>query len=231
MNIICDPAVIKELGSIYIGLGIIKNLEIKNQVENLNSIKDRILSKIKKSYTIENIKDTEIVKAYRNFYWRFMNIDPTKTRPSGEALARRVLKNQDIPIINNIVFSINLVSIETQLSFSAFDLSKIKFPLTIRYAYKEEEFRGIGTRYKILIGNELLLADSEKILCMYAYGDADYTKITSKTKDILLVNYGVPGISGESLEKGIQNGLSYLQKAGGGEIGEIFVSKCAPPEL
>ncbi|MHA1651291.1 MAG: B3/B4 domain-containing protein, partial [Candidatus Helarchaeota archaeon] len=210
--------------------GIIEGVKVVLEANKLSEIKKQIYSKIKSKYSIENIKETPVVNAYRKFYWQFLNIDPTKTRPSGEALVRRVLKNQKIPIINNIVYSINLASIETQLSFSGFDLNKIEPPLIIRYAFPNEAFQGLGTRHKILTGNELLLADTKKILCIYAYGDADMTKITTKTKNILLINYGVPNIADIILEEGIKIGLKYIQEAGGGEIKEVKVTKPAHPE-
>jgi DNA/RNA-binding domain of Phe-tRNA-synthetase-like protein len=230
MKITWDLVVKKEIEPFSTGIGIIKDVLVVNQAESLSKIKNKVFESIKKKYTIDGIKDTPIVNAYRKFYWKYLNIDPTKTRPSGEALARRVLKNQKIPIISNIVYAINLASVQTQLSYSGFDLDKVKGTLIIRYAKLEERFQGIGTRHRILAGNELLLADAEKILCIYAYGDADATKITSNTKNILLVSYGVPKISSEMLKKGIELGLNYIHEAGGGEIEKIIVTRSAPLE-
>ncbi|NVM52765.1 MAG: hypothetical protein HWN66_03595 [Candidatus Helarchaeota archaeon] len=231
MDVIWDPVVKKRIEPFSIGIGTIKNIEVVNQARGLDLIRKRIFENIKNNFTIENIKDSSIVKVYRKFYWQYLNIDPTKIRPSGEALVRRVLNNQKIPIINNIVYSINLVSIQTQLSFSGFDFSKVKPPFKIRYAQPEEVFQGIGTRHRILTGNELLLADTEKVLCIYAYGDGDETKITTKTTNILLVDYGVPNISADILENGIKSGLNYIQETGGGEIGEIKITKSVHQEL
>ena len=230
MDIMWDPAVIKKIEPFSLGLGMIKNVKVVKQAENLEQIRENVFKTVKNEFNIEGIKDTPVVKAYRKFYWQYLDIDPTKIRPSGEALARRVLKGQEIPIINNIVYSINLASIQTQLSYSGFDLGKVKPPLEIRYAQQDEAFQGIGTRHRVLAGNELLLGDAEKILCIYAYGDADATKITASTKDILLVTYGVPDISTEVLKNGIENGLKYIQETGGGKIEKIEVSTSAHPE-
>ncbi|MFX1293956.1 MAG: B3/4 domain-containing protein [Promethearchaeota archaeon] len=231
MEVKWDPKVIEEIEPFFIGLGIIKNVEVNNQIKYLDSIKKEVFEYIENNYTIDDIKDTSVVKAYRKFYWKYLDIDPTKIRPSGEALARRVIKKQRIPIISNIVYAINLASIQTQLSYSGFDWTKVKPPLIIRYAKPKEAFQGIGTRYRILSGKELLLADREKILCIYAYGDADATKITINTKNILLVTYGVPNISCDILKNGIKLGLKYIQETGGGKIEEINVTTSAPQEL
>lgn len=230
MKVVWDAAVIRKIESLALGIGLIKNVEVSSDTKELDSIKNEIFQNIKSHTTIEEIKDAAIVKAYRTFYWQSLNIDPTKTRPSGEALTRRVLKDQEIPIINNVVYAINLASIQTHLSFSGFDLSKVTPPLRIRYANPQEKFQGIGSRHRVLNGTELLLGDTEKILCIYAYGDALETTVSLKTKDVLLVNYGAPNISREILEQGIRLCLTYIQKGARGEIGEVLVSRSVLPE-
>lgn len=224
MEVIWDSAVKRKIEPFNLGLGTINNVKVVENARGLDDTKDIVFNKVKNSYKIEEIKDVMIISLYRKFSWHYLNIDPTKTRPSGEALTRRVLKGQDIPIINNCVFAINLASIATKMSFSGFDLSKIQPPLHIRFGHKSEEFQGLGSRNRILTGTELLLADSEKILCIYAYGDANETRITTSTKNILLINYGVPNISAEILERGIQVGLNFIHKTAGGVIGEIMIS-------
>jgi DNA/RNA-binding domain of Phe-tRNA-synthetase-like protein len=230
MEVIWDIAVRQKIEFLALGIGIIKNVEVSTEPDQLQSIENEVFQDIKASTGIDEIKNSGIVRAYRTFYWKYLNTDPTKIRPSGEALARRVLKDQQIPIINNIVFAINLASIQTQLSFSGFDLDKMKPPLIVRYAEPQEAFIGIGLRHRELSGSELLLSDTEKILCIYAYGDASATTVSLKTRDVLLMNYGAPDISAEILEEGIQRGLYYIQKTGGGDIGAISVSTIAPPE-
>ncbi|MHA1277545.1 MAG: B3/B4 domain-containing protein [Candidatus Helarchaeota archaeon] len=221
MEVIWNSKVKQEIRPFAIGLGVIKNVQVAVEPKGLELIQSEVFEFIKKQFSIETIKETPVVKAYRSFYWKFLKIDPTKTRPSGEALVRRFLRYQRIPIISNIVFAINLASIQTQLSFSGFDLNKIVGSLEIRYAKPGEEFQGLGTRHRLLTGNELLLADKEKILCIYAYGDAALTKVSDKTRDILLVNYGVPNISADLLQRGIELGLKYIHATAGGKIGKI----------
>ena len=228
MKVVWDTVVKQKMESLALGIGLIKNIEVSSETKELDSVKNKKIQNIKRNTNIDEIKDAVIVKAYRTFYWQSLNIDPTKIRPSGEALTRRVLKDQEIPIINNVVYAINLASIQTQLSFSGFDSSKIKPPLIVRSANPQESFQAIGSRYRVLSGTELLLSDAEKILCIYAYVDALETIISLKTKDILLINYGAPTISGEILEDGIRLCLSYIQKLGGGEI---TVSRSVLPEL
>ena len=59
--------------------------------------------------------------AVRTMYKR-VGIDPTKTRPSNEALLRRVRKGDTIPRINSLVDIVNWCSLEFQLPYGLYDL-------------------------------------------------------------------------------------------------------------
>ena len=53
--------------------------------------------------------------------YRRFGVDPTKTRPSSEALLRRVRKGDALPRVNNLVDVINWCSLESQLPFGLYD--------------------------------------------------------------------------------------------------------------
>ena len=64
----------------------------------------------------------EITAAVRTMYKR-VGLDPTKMRPSSEALLRRVRKGDPLPRVNCLVDVINWCSVETQLPFGLYDLA------------------------------------------------------------------------------------------------------------
>ena len=74
-------------------------------------------------------ESADITAAVRTMYKR-VGLDPTKTRPSSEALLRRVRKGDELPRINSLVDIINWCSLESQLPFGLYDLSKIVGPVT-----------------------------------------------------------------------------------------------------
>jgi len=77
----------------------------------------------------------------RNLY-KALGIDPTKTRPSSEALLRRVLKGELTPI-NSLVDALNLCSLRYQLPFGLYDLDRILPPLQLRRGRGGETYEGI----------------------------------------------------------------------------------------
>ena len=55
--------------------------------------------------------------------YKRVGLDPTKTRPSNEALLRRVRKDQPLPRVNSLVDVINWCSVEFQLPYGLYDRS------------------------------------------------------------------------------------------------------------
>ena len=81
-------------------------------------------------------------QAVRAMYRR-LGIDPTKTRPSSEALLRRVKKGDHLPRINTLVDICNWCSLECQLPYGLYDLSRIEPPIELRLGADGEQYEGI----------------------------------------------------------------------------------------
>lgn len=75
--------------------------------------------------------------------YKALGIDPTKTRPSSEALVRRVLKGEALYRVNTLVDALNLVSLRLQLSFGLYDLGRVQPPVTLRLGRPGESYEGI----------------------------------------------------------------------------------------
>jgi DNA/RNA-binding domain of Phe-tRNA-synthetase-like protein len=80
--------------------------------------------------------------ATRAMYRRF-GIDPTKTRPSSEALLRRVRKGDRLPRINTLVDVCNWCSAEFQLPYGLYDRDRIEGPIELRRGRAGEAYPGI----------------------------------------------------------------------------------------
>jgi DNA/RNA-binding domain of Phe-tRNA-synthetase-like protein len=75
--------------------------------------------------------------------YRKVGIDPTKTRPSSEALLRRVRKGDPLPRINSLVDICNWCSAEFQLPYGLYDLDRIEGAIELRLGRPGEEYPGI----------------------------------------------------------------------------------------
>ena len=99
----------------------------------------------------------DTIAAVRTMYKR-VGLDPTKTRPSSEALLRRVRKGDELPRINTLVDIINWCSLETQLPYGLYDLGKISGAVTLRIGLPGEEYEGIR-KATVHVAERLTLAD------------------------------------------------------------------------
>ena len=80
--------------------------------------------------------------AVRTMYKR-VGIDPTKTRPSSEALLRRVRRGDALPRINSMVDVCNWCSFEFQLPYGMYDAAKITGDVMLRIGRDGESYPGI----------------------------------------------------------------------------------------
>lgn len=195
----------------------IEGVTVEKSSNEFEKFRDNFFKKIKKKYTIESLKDIPIFRAYRDFFWK-IGIDPTKIRPAAEALIRRVLADKPIPKINNVVDAYNLASIETEIALAAFDEGMLKGELLMRRAQNGEKFFGIGMDKAIeLKGDEIVVSDEERLIAIYPHRDAENTKVANRTKNVMILVCGVPGIDGKSLENARKTVLGYITKFCGGK--------------
>jgi DNA/RNA-binding domain of Phe-tRNA-synthetase-like protein len=197
------------LSSSFSGLRVLElkidDLEIKRSDELLEDFKNRKQKEIRdKIRSLEEVKNLPVFRAYRDFYWK-VGIDPTKTRPAGEALTRRILSGRDLPTINTLVDSYNIASAESHVAIAAFDLQTVsENSLFMRRAMPGERFLGIGMDSPIaLSGVEVVIEDqsNSNLIAVYPYRDSDASKVTEVTRVVLMMMCGVPGIADSDLER------------------------------
>jgi DNA/RNA-binding domain of Phe-tRNA-synthetase-like protein len=167
----------------------------------LEKFKEEVFAEVKRKFTLEGLKDEPVFRAYRDFFWK-IGIDPTKVRPAAEALIRRILGGRSVPRINTAVDAYNLASISTCIAIAAFDLNRLNGNVAMRFANRGESFMGIGMDKAVtLTGGEIIMSDRARLIAIYPYRDADYSKITIETRDLMLVSCGVPGVELDQLKE------------------------------
>ncbi|MBI2828605.1 MAG: hypothetical protein HYX77_04965 [Acidobacteria bacterium] len=100
----------------------------------------------------------EEIAAVRTMYKR-VGIDPTKRRPSSEALLRRVRKGGSLPRINSMVDVCNWCSLEFQLPYGLYDAARIEGDVMLRLGVGGESYPGIR-KDEVRVAGRITLADS-----------------------------------------------------------------------
>lgn len=93
--------------------------------------------------------------------YKGIGIDPTKTRPSSEALLRRVRRGEALPRVNTIVDLCNWCSVETQIAFGVYDRDRLAGDaLALRLGTDGEGYDGIR-KDRVNVAGRLTLVDAE----------------------------------------------------------------------
>ena len=134
----------------------------------------------------------------RTMYKR-VGLDPTKRRPSSEALLRRVRKGEPLPRINSMVDVCNWCSLEFQLPYGLYDAAQITGDVVLRLGFEGESYPGIR-KDEVHVGGRITLADS-----IGPFGnptsDSARTMVTTNTRHALLVVFAPVAIDPARLQR------------------------------
>jgi DNA/RNA-binding domain of Phe-tRNA-synthetase-like protein len=151
--------------------------------------------------SLEGKRPSELpgVAEVRRMY-RATGIDPTRYRPSCEALLRRVVRGKPLYRINNLVDLMNYWSIKLQAPACAHDLEKIVGDrVVVRLGAAGEWYPGIEGKKRVSLERWIVLADAEGPFGNPS-ADSHRTRITEATRAALLILYSPPSRSVQALE-------------------------------
>lgn len=160
---------------------------------------DALSARIAKEYAgAEPSTVPGIARARRLFH--AIGLDPTRYRPSSEALFRRIVKGQGLYAINNVVDALNLHSLETLLPMGLYDADRIEGDVVARKGLAGEMYEGIGRGPQNLEGKPVV-ADA---LGPFGSPISDSTRsmVRETTRRALWVIFGPAGMDDGELEQG-----------------------------
>jgi DNA/RNA-binding domain of Phe-tRNA-synthetase-like protein len=144
------------------------------------------------------VESADLTVAVRAMYKR-VGIDPTKTRPSSEALLRRVRRGDELPRINSLVDIANWCSLESQLPFGLYDFDRIQGTVSLRLGGPGEEYAGIR-KDVVHVAARLTLADDAG-----PFGnptsDSARTMVTTATTRALVVIFAPASVPEASVNR------------------------------
>ena len=110
---------------------------------DLAKLMDEVCARKRAEFTVEILAEAEPVRAVRAMFHEW-DMDPSKYRPSSEALLRRVVQGKGLYRVSNVVDIGNLGSLETGWPYGCYDRSKISPPVVLRHGPPGEKYKGIG---------------------------------------------------------------------------------------
>lgn len=155
--------------------------------------------------------------------YRSIGLDPTRHRPSPEALMRRILRGDPFPMVHPAVDLGNLWALSHGLPVGLYDLSKLTPPLTLRLGRPGESYAGIR-KDEIHLEGRLTLADARG-----PFGnptaDSLRTAVDEASRDLLFVLFAPPSFPADQIE----HWLGWLAEAVGPLLGAQESGWILPP--
>ncbi len=169
------------------------------------------------------------ISSWRELY-RSFGSKPSDYRPSAEALIRRALKTGKLPRINNAVDLYNVVSVKHVIPMGGFDTDNVEGDIYLRKSDGGEKFLPLGASEHVkTYPGEVVYADDARILTRrWNYRDADETKITEDTTNLVMFIDASPSIGVGKVESALNELINLLKEACGGEMNKQIASRDQP---
>ena len=152
----------------------------------LAKLMDEVCARKRQEFTAETLAESEPVRAVRALF-REWGMDPSKYRPSSEALLRRVVQGKGLYRVSNVVDIGNLGSIETGWPYGCYDRAKISAPVALRHGAAGGKYEGIGKQIWHLEGRPVL-ADPQGPFGS-PISDSTRSMITESATQVMIVIY------------------------------------------
>jgi DNA/RNA-binding domain of Phe-tRNA-synthetase-like protein len=204
-------------GRVRLGVLVLEGVTVRGQDEALQQEIERYARALRERHGGAPSSEVEGAADARTLY-KDLGLDPTKTRPSSEALARRVLKGEALYRINTLVDALNLCSLRAQLPFGLYDLGRVQPPVVLRRGLAGESYEGIR-KAAVNVEGRPVLSDAQG-----AFGnptsDSERTMVRPETTRALVTVYAPARYAPMRLENVLDDTEATLTRFCGGTMAE-----------
>ncbi|GGL43334.1 B3/B4 domain-containing protein [Sporolactobacillus putidus] len=160
------------------------------------------------------VSAVEGVKEWRGIFKK-AGTDPSRYRPSQEALLRRIGKEGRLHTIHSAVDLNNFFSVQYSIPLGIYDLGHLEEPIRITVGTQEDQYEGLNGRI-MNMENKMISADRSG-----AFGspivDSRRTCVTEQTTDALQIVYTRPSTPAEESRRMIKKIAGMFTQIHGGE--------------
>ena len=160
------------------------NLLIFSKSDDLDAEFVKAVKETLDGFTLDNLATDKAVRSVRELF-RSFGTDPTKWRPSSEAMIRRILKDKTLFRINSLVDINNIISIRYRLPIGLYDLKKVGGRIRIDIGREGLSFSGLTGREYNTYGKPVVIDEFGVIGSPIV--DSERTKITVETSNVLAI--------------------------------------------
>lgn len=165
-------------------------------------------------YADKKITEVPAINEWRKLF-KAIGTDPSRYRPSSEALYRRVQKQQYLDYVNSAVDLNNFLSLQYQIPLGIYDVKQIKGNVSIEIGTDQATYLAINGR-DVSMAKKLVSVDENGPFGS-PYVDSKRTAVSTSTTDALHLVYLQPSQAKEDAAQLLQALAKMFTQIHGGE--------------
>ena len=140
---------------------------------------------VRQQTTIENIAEHPHIKPWRDAFKAF-GAKPSEYRSSVEAMARRALRNDELPSISSLVDIGNIISLQHLVPVGGHSMDELTQDISLRFASGKEDFIPFGsTEIEHPLPGEVIFVEGNTVLARrWTWRQANLTLTLPETHSI-----------------------------------------------
>lgn len=230
MRLTMTPEVLERFPGAILGVAVARGVDNAGQDAALLERLRRAEAGVGERFRDVPVAEHPNIAVWREAYRRF-GARPKDHPSSIENLVRRVLKGQALSQVNRIVDIYNAVSLETLLPAGAEDLDAIEGDVDLAVAGEDEPpVRLLGEpEARPPRKGEVIYRDRAGAICRrWNWKEADRTKLTERTRSVLLVVEGLAPLERRAVAAAIGEIARRIQDHCGGSVGTMVLDRDRP---
>lgn len=198
-----------EIPGVKLGVVEAEGLRVELVVPDLAREMDAVCDRLRGQLTVEKVAELDSIRDVRAMF-RGWGVDPSKYRPSAEALLRRVAQGKGLYRLSSVVDIINLCSVETGWPYGCYDAHRIKPPAVMRLGRPGETYERIGRAMWHLEGRPVL-SDAEGPFGSPT-SDSTRTMITEATTALVTTIFAPPRSPDAAVHRAMEQHAARLER-------------------
>ena len=229
MKLKVDDQIFKTFPGLNLGVIIARQIDNTGSADEITELFRIREKEIRENFNTETLSQEPKIESWRKAYSAF-GAKPKKYKSSVESLYRMILKGIDLRPINKIVDIYNYISIKHMVPAGGDDAAKVDGDVVLRFARGDERFTALNSdETETVKEGEVVYADSREVLCRrWNWRECDKTKMTEKTRDVVLVVEGLPPVTREELNAALDDLSQMIEEYCSGEIRTAVLDKVNP---
>ncbi|GED68592.1 tRNA-binding protein [Brevibacillus reuszeri] len=215
MKVQLDPAVSDRLPRLSLGVLQYSGASVSDSPKMLQGRINYFVESMRLEHDLSRLADIEGIREWRAAF-KQVGTDPSRYRPSSEALLRRLLQGNPFFWINTAVDVNNFFSVLHALPFGIYDQNHLVGDVICRIGLADDRYEGLNER-EVHMEGKLLLADETG-----AFGspivDSKRTCVTDQSRDLLQVIFFHEAVEAHKKDEILGSVARMFTEINGGEV-------------